>query len=226
MGCPMQKEFYQNKLYPLQDKVMKIMGELENPFYLTGGTALSRYYLNHRYSEDLDFFVNRDDNFKDHADMFIDELTKYYSLSIDIKTRDFVRFNIKESDVLLKIELINDVKYHFGHFINKICRIDNVENILSNKISAISRNVPKDFADILYIALNYHFNWIEVFDAAKKKDAWVNEIEIANIIDSFNANKILDLNWIVPEAEVKKHLGNFHIIAKDILKGIDNSLFK
>ncbi|MCD4795127.1 MAG: nucleotidyl transferase AbiEii/AbiGii toxin family protein [Bacteroidales bacterium] len=29
------------------------------PFYLTGGTALVRFYLNHRYSEDLDFFVNK-----------------------------------------------------------------------------------------------------------------------------------------------------------------------
>ena len=57
--------------------------------------------------------------------------------------------------------------------------------------------MPKDFADILFIAISHHFNWIEVFDAAKKKDAWVNEIEIANIIDSFDANKILELNWIV-----------------------------
>jgi len=28
------------------------------PFYLTGGTALSRGYFNHRYSDDLDLFVN------------------------------------------------------------------------------------------------------------------------------------------------------------------------
>ncbi|MDR1696214.1 MAG: nucleotidyl transferase AbiEii/AbiGii toxin family protein [Endomicrobium sp.] len=25
-------------------------------FYFSGGTALSEYYLRHRYSEDLDFF--------------------------------------------------------------------------------------------------------------------------------------------------------------------------
>jgi hypothetical protein len=36
------------------------------PFYLTGGTALGRYYLGHRYSEDLDFFVNADPIYKDY----------------------------------------------------------------------------------------------------------------------------------------------------------------
>jgi predicted nucleotidyltransferase component of viral defense system len=29
------------------------------PFFLTGGTALSRYYTHHRYSDGLDFFVIR-----------------------------------------------------------------------------------------------------------------------------------------------------------------------
>ena len=29
-------------------------------FYLTGGTALSAYYLNHRQSDDLDFFSEHD----------------------------------------------------------------------------------------------------------------------------------------------------------------------
>ncbi len=30
--------------------------EIQNNFYLGGGTALAEYYLHHRYSEDLDFF--------------------------------------------------------------------------------------------------------------------------------------------------------------------------
>ncbi|MDR0551108.1 MAG: nucleotidyl transferase AbiEii/AbiGii toxin family protein [Spirochaetaceae bacterium] len=30
-------------------------------FFLTGGTALSRAYYNHRYSDDLDFFLDNSD---------------------------------------------------------------------------------------------------------------------------------------------------------------------
>ncbi len=222
----MQKKYYTDKLYPLQDEVMELMGSLGNTFYLTGGTALSRFFLHHRYSDDLDFFVNRDLNYKQYSDEIIEVLNERYKIEFEIRTNDFVRFNILDHDIMLKIELINDVPYHYGDFFHDKCRIDNVENILSNKISAISRNMAKDFADILFISLNYHFNWIDIFDAAKKKDAWVNEIEIANIIDRFEAKQILGLNWIISEQEINIHIEKFHIIAKDILKGIDNTLYK
>ncbi|MDZ7317466.1 MAG: nucleotidyl transferase AbiEii/AbiGii toxin family protein, partial [candidate division KSB1 bacterium] len=39
---------------------MKLVDGLGTPFYLSGGTALSRHYFNHRYSDDLDFFLNND----------------------------------------------------------------------------------------------------------------------------------------------------------------------
>ncbi|MDP3956788.1 MAG: nucleotidyl transferase AbiEii/AbiGii toxin family protein, partial [bacterium] len=33
---------------------------LRDNFYLTGGTALAAFYLRHRYSEDLDFFSEKE----------------------------------------------------------------------------------------------------------------------------------------------------------------------
>ena len=45
------------QLYALQDKVLKIIFTEETPFYLTGGTALHRFYCEHRYSDDLDLFM-------------------------------------------------------------------------------------------------------------------------------------------------------------------------
>lgn len=42
-------------LYSLQTKVLQLFKTLNGPFYLSGGTALGRFYLNHRYSADLDF---------------------------------------------------------------------------------------------------------------------------------------------------------------------------
>ncbi|MDR1421550.1 MAG: nucleotidyl transferase AbiEii/AbiGii toxin family protein, partial [Coriobacteriales bacterium] len=38
-----------------------VVQSCKTPFYLTGGTALSRIYYAHRFSDDLDFFVNRCD---------------------------------------------------------------------------------------------------------------------------------------------------------------------
>ena len=48
-------QYYEENLYPLQDGVMNILAHSDTDFFLTGGTALSRAYYNHRYSEDLDF---------------------------------------------------------------------------------------------------------------------------------------------------------------------------
>jgi len=55
---PLPREYYFNKLYPLQDRVLKAIAACETDFYLTGGTALSRWYLHHRFSDDLHCFVN------------------------------------------------------------------------------------------------------------------------------------------------------------------------
>jgi hypothetical protein len=50
--------FYFTRLYPLQDDVLRVIGTCNTEFYLTGGTAVSRGLLNHRFSDDLDLFVN------------------------------------------------------------------------------------------------------------------------------------------------------------------------
>lgn len=46
-----------------QRTLLKAIGEnktLAKNFYLTGGTALAAFYLHHRYSEDLDFFSEKE----------------------------------------------------------------------------------------------------------------------------------------------------------------------
>ena len=49
-------DYYEANLYKLQDGVLNVVKNSNAPFYLTGGTALSRAYYNHRYSDDLDFY--------------------------------------------------------------------------------------------------------------------------------------------------------------------------
>ena len=49
---PRQKKVYRN-----QDQILQLLsGQKTFPYVLSGGTALSRFYLHHRFSEDLDFF--------------------------------------------------------------------------------------------------------------------------------------------------------------------------
>jgi len=46
----------------------------KTPFFLTGGTALSRYYTHHRYSDDLDFFVINDSEYAKHVNIILQKL--------------------------------------------------------------------------------------------------------------------------------------------------------
>ena len=71
------REFYLNHLYPFQDRVLYALSLVDAGFYLTGGTALSRGYLNHRFSEDLDFFVNDSEHFILWADRVVQGLVHF-----------------------------------------------------------------------------------------------------------------------------------------------------
>lgn len=52
----MDARSYLEVLYPLQDRVLAVAALADTEFYLSGGTAASRGYLHHRFSDDLDFF--------------------------------------------------------------------------------------------------------------------------------------------------------------------------
>lgn len=223
----MSNGLYYNKLYVIQDEVLSVIADAAPEFYLTGGTALSRFYLSHRYSDDLDFFVNRDAAFREKTDRFIEVLSsKGHEIAVQISDTDFVRFLVHQQDMELKVELINDVGFHYGDTVQHgNWHIDNWENILTNKITALSRNAVKDYADILFLCRSYRFNWMDVFDAARQKDNWVNEVTVATILDDFDVARLGEVNWIDP-VDHKQFLNSFKIIAKDLALGENNSLFE
>ncbi len=49
----MEKIAYYQELYKLQDRVLAIIFDISNEFYLTGGTCISRYYQPKRYRAPL-----------------------------------------------------------------------------------------------------------------------------------------------------------------------------
>lgn len=224
----MQEPYYFNNLYPLQNRVLKIIDGIRGNFYLTGGTALSRHYLHHRYSDDLDFFMNARPDFHKQSDDIISALHHPFtqSLSVSLKEDTFVRLFVSENGAELKIDLINDIPFHYGGLIESVLfsRTDNMRNILSNKISALSRDEPKDVADLLFISLSLSFNWEEIINEAKQKDTWVNELEISKRLYEFSIARFNSLKWI-KNIDIKECEQQLKQIAADILNGSNNSLF-
>ena len=110
----MRDDFYLDKLYPLQDEVLSLPALKNSIFYLTGGTALGRHYLNHRYSDDLDFFTNVQLDFQKNTETVIQALRNKFEVEINSISESYVLLSVKRSDISLKIEFVRDVPYRDG----------------------------------------------------------------------------------------------------------------
>ncbi|MDA8133272.1 MAG: nucleotidyl transferase AbiEii/AbiGii toxin family protein [Desulfobacteraceae bacterium] len=223
----MPEKYYPNKLYPFQDEVLQLIQTINSSFYLTGGTVLSRCYLNHRYSDDLDFFMNSNPDFKKETRLIIDSFKKQpgWILEIGTVSESFVRLALVKDKVSLKIDFVNDVGFHAGSIETHplFHRIDNCTNILSNKLCAISRMDVKDLVDILFISKTRQFNWNGIVKDAREKDLWVEPLELCRIIKDFPLHLLNTIKWVDPvNTELLSH--DIHLLHDDIFFGRDNSL--
>lgn len=225
----MHDDYYQNTLYPLQDKVLKIVEKLPVEFYLTGGTALSRGYLHHRFSDDLDFFVNAVPDFKLQVNTVIKALANAgHPIDTSVADDGFARIFVFENKMSLKLDFVNDVPFRTGTSVGTplFIKTDNLNNILSNKVTALGRYATKDVVDIVYICQSLKFNWEAIINDASEKDLWVNPINITEVLEQFPFEKLPEINWIIKSPSTEWFSLQINRIITDILDGSDNSLHR
>jgi hypothetical protein len=220
--------WYATRLYPLQDKVLGIIAGCSTAMYLTGGTLLSREYYHHRYSDDLDLFCNDDPGFAEASERILDALRhEFGNIIVGTTAASFVRLFISDDDVELKVDLVNDIPWRAGMPERGTIfpAIDTVRNILSNKISALTRREAKDMADILWIARNTAFHWPDIIDDARKKDLWVDELDVSSLIESFPVEEFGSIRWI-GDPDLEQAAADLRIIAEDITFASMNRLVR
>uniref|UniRef100_A0A7V5XFB7 Nucleotidyl transferase AbiEii/AbiGii toxin family protein n=1 Tax=Thermodesulfobacterium geofontis TaxID=1295609 RepID=A0A7V5XFB7_9BACT len=159
-----------------KEVVEKIFPVLEKgDFYLAGGTALY-YYLKHRYSVDLDFFTQKDIDFREFYQNFSSEEIKTIS-------KDTIHAKVKEVNVsfffypypLLKTFLhLNSLK------------LASLEDILCMKINAIIlRGSRKDFIDVYFIMKSLKMKSNEAIKLFVKKFGKYEELVIKKALTYF-----------------------------------------
>jgi hypothetical protein len=225
----MHDDYYRNTLYPLQDKILEIVGKLPVGFYLTGGTALGRAYLHHRYSDDLDFFVNDPPDFKSQVNTIIKALADAgHPIDISVTDDGFARFFVFDGGSSLKLDFVNDVPFRSGTPVITplFVRTDNMNNILSNKVTALGRCSAKDVVDIVYICEALQFNWENIVNDAAEKDLWVNPVNVAAVLEQFPVEKLHEIDWMIEEPSNEWFNSRINQIIPDILDGNANSLYK
>lgn len=172
-------------------------------FYLTGGTALAEFYLQHRLSEDLDFFSEKE--FDTQAVLVFFKKNQKF---LGIKKIDYQQsFNRNLFFLYLDKEII---KTEFTYFpfpriettIKKNgMAIDSVLDIAVNKVFTIYQKVrARDFIDLYFIVKKYKFNLEDLIKKARVKFDWhIDFLQLGS--QFFKAQEVKDF----PKMKIKEN---------------------
>lgn len=161
--------FYNQTLYPLQDAIFDVAVLYGDKLYLTGGTALARFYFQHRLSEDLDFFTTTDDLKLIANDLRLRLLERGFTVQVDKLEVYFARLYVQVENVYLKLEFAKEFNLvdplqmaPQGIYINSL------NDLGANKITAFEdRAAIKDIIDLYYIT--QHIPFAQLFQLADQK---------------------------------------------------------
>ncbi|MBI3559418.1 nucleotidyl transferase AbiEii/AbiGii toxin family protein [Candidatus Gottesmanbacteria bacterium] len=156
-------------------------------FYLTGGTALSAFYLAHRESKDFDFFTHENFDFT-AIDKILAKVAETTNSTAKTKVRSETYTEIyleeKGGKWSQRTDFVRDIPVRFGKLNNiESIKVDSLENIAANKINAVfGRLEPKDYIDLYFIIKNTKIKFPKMFKLAQKKDLGINEFHFSYII--------------------------------------------
>ena len=208
-------------------ELVKIEPQITKTFYLTGGTALSEFYLQHRLSEDLDFFTEENEVDQKLVEAYLKKISSKLSIE-EIKRTVFMGLFsytlIFRDNSKLKV----DFNYYPFPRIEKGTKygnlsIDSLRDIAANKVHTLFvKPRDRDYLDLYFIMKNSDFELKKLILDAKVKFDWdidrltlvsqllrVKEIEVLEtpkLLAPFNKKQMDD--FFVNEAD-KLHKGIF-----------------
>lgn len=148
---------------------------LTSNFYLTGGTALAAFYLYHRYSEDLDFFSEKEFDIL-NLDVFFKQIKKELGITkIDFQQNYnrnlfFCHFNngvVKIEFTFFPFPRIKQGNREYG------IALDSQIDIAVNKLFAIYQRVKaRDYIDLYFLCKKRGFLMNDLIKNAKIKFDW------------------------------------------------------
>lgn len=167
-----------NILTNIQQNLLREISQVRDSrqFYLTGGTALARFYLGHRCSEDLDFFTG----FPDIITPFSVNLEKHlnekgYRVKRLRGVSSFIELEVISGQEGVLVHLAQDAAFRLQPLKSfEECpglNIDSLEDIAANKLLALfGRAMLRDFIDVYFLVNKGGFSKKKLTDSAAKKD--------------------------------------------------------
>jgi len=212
-------------LYALQDEALATVFAEPAGFYLTGGTALSRFYLGHRYSDDLDLFTHDVGIFGDAFRLVYSKIQKRWpDPELEVDARDFKRIRIIAGGMTLKLDFVADRVGRIGVPVRiGTTYVDTVRNILGNKLCAImGRDEARDIADLLCIARKRRFFWSSVLTEVADKESF----QLEDLLFRLSTFPVAQLSTVpfIQEEPLALYRGFLDTLREDLARLGENSI--
>lgn len=194
-------------------------------FYLSGGTALSGWYLHHRESYDLDFFSDRPFDGEKIAQWIKqnEEELAYQSLSVNDDFGFYSFFIRYPNNDRLKIDFAHYAPERLVKgFFWKSLEIDSLYDIAVNKVHTIRTNPrERDYVDLYCLLKKTHWNVEKLLiDADKKFRCFSDVLHTAK--NFLRASEITDY----PKMLIPFNKKNMHIFFEKLALALKPKILK
>jgi predicted nucleotidyltransferase component of viral defense system len=157
----------------LQREILLIFSTIPDSdmFYLTGGTALTEFYLAHRKSFDLDIFTTEKALVIPFSRAFEDEIKKVFQIKVIRRLETFVEFEVSGKDGKTRVQIALDSPFRFENPVDSDIGIkvnDYTDLIVDKLLAFFGRAEPRDAVDLFFILKDEDF-W-KLTELAKGKD--------------------------------------------------------
>jgi hypothetical protein len=157
----------------LQREILLIFSTIPDSdmFYLTGGTALTEFYLAHRKSFDLDIFTTEKALVIPFSHTFEDEIKKVFQIKVIRRLETFVEFEVSGKDEETRVQIALDSPFRFENPVDSDIgiKVNDYTDLIADKLLAFfGRAEPRDAVDLFFILKDEDF-W-KLTELAKGKD--------------------------------------------------------
>lgn len=201
----------QEKVYKEQDRILLALKKIRPfPFVLSGGTALSRFYFHHRFSEDLDFFCEEMDFSFEKVEKMA-ALLRMSGIPCELVTQSEKPGHLKAAiynagdPIQIKIDFLEDPFTGMWNPITRkteseiAFRVDALDQIYYRKLFALieqwhkTRRISrtKDLVD-LYAFFRYHRNLEKTLAYYRENHVPIPEEKLIMILGSLNKKNLIE----------------------------------
>lgn len=182
-----------NACTPLKRDFLRLWFAQEQRFFLTGGSALGLFYLDHRRSYDLDLFTSEEVEGKELQNLVLRVATGIGADCQILRTApDFHRFRLVRGEERELVDVVVDrapqldqQKASFDGI-----RVDTLREIIANKLTTLlSRSEVKDVVDLYFLEQAGHDILAAVPDAKAKDGGWDPAV-VSMLLDGLDTTEL------------------------------------